>query len=150
MAEQQFVIFRLNHEEYGIDIQQVNEIVLMQEITKYPQAGDFIEGIINLRGKIISIIDVNKRFNNIPTVNSDTSRIIVVSCGGQVLGIIVDEVLEVIHLKENMIEPPPSIDFQSNSGVKGVGKLEKRLIILLDLEKTFSTNEVTQLQSVAI
>lgn len=149
MADQQFVIFRLEHEEYGINIQQVKEIVLMQEITKYPQAGDFVEGIINLRSKIIPIIDVKKRFYAIPTVTSETSRIIVISCEGQVVGIIVDEVLEVIHLKESMIEPPPNIIQQMNSGVIGVGKLENRLIILLDLAKTFSSNEVFQLQATA-
>jgi len=149
MADQQFVIFRLHQEEFGLTIQQVNEIVLMQEITKYPQAGDFIEGIINLRDKIIPIIDLKKRFYGLPSVPGETTRIIVINCGGQVLGIIVDEVLEVIHLKESMIEPPPTFVQQGSTGVKGVGKLERRLIILLDLTEAFSSVEVSQLQSAA-
>lgn len=149
MAEQQFVIFRLHQEEYGINIQQVNEIVLMQDVTKYPQAADFIEGIINLRGKIIPIIDLKKRFYGLPQVSSENTRIIVINCGGQVLGIIVDEVLEVIHLKDSMIDPPPTFGNQSNTGVKGIGKLERRLIILLDLSQAFSSFEVKQIQSAA-
>lgn len=147
MAERQFVIFRLNNEEYGIDIQNVREIVLMPEITKYPQAEDFIEGIINLRGKIIPIIDLGKRFYGSATETGDASRIIVVSCRDQILGIIVDEVKEVIYLKESMIEPPPALIRQTNSGVTGVGNMDNRLIIILDLGQTLTTSEVSQLQS---
>jgi len=147
MAEQQFVIFRLHQEEYGIDIQEVNEILLMQEITKYPQADEFIEGIINLRGKIIPIIDIKKRFYGFPTEIGDSTRIIVVSCQGQVFGIIADEVLEVLHLNEKMIEPPPNLMQQNGGGVKGIGKLENRLVILLDLAQAFTSLEFAQLES---
>ncbi len=147
MAEQQFVVFKLQDEEYGLDIQQVNEILLMQEVTKYPQTGDFIEGIINLRGKIIPIIDLKKKFYGMSTEITDNSRIVVVTVGEQLLGLIVDEVSEVIILNDSMIEPTPTIIANMNEGVKGIGKLENRLLILLDLNRAFSLSEIRQLEA---
>jgi purine-binding chemotaxis protein CheW len=151
MADQQFVIFKLQTEEYGIDIQQVQEIVLMQEITHYPQAGDFIEGIINLRGRVIPVIDLKERFYKIKTAIGDNTRIIVLDTGFQVIGIIVDEVMEVLQLKEEMIDPPPFIVTASGSGdgVKGIGKLDNRLLIILDLARLFSASEKSWLNTVA-
>lgn len=147
MSEQQFVVFRLQNEEYGLNIQQVNEILVWQEITKYPQAGDLIDGIINLRGKIIPLIDLKKRFYNKAIERTDNTRIIVVQSGEQVFGIIVDEVLEVLVLAENMIESPPEFVSRINTGVCGVGKLPNRLLILLDLSTTFSSGEFDLLKT---
>ena len=151
MADQQFVVFKLHTEEYGIDIKKVQEIVHMQEITKVPQCSQFVEGIINLRGRIIPVVDLKKRFYGAKTEIGDNTRIIVIDLGNQVLGIIADEVSEVLQLAENMIDPPPSIIMQmsSGNGVKGIGKLEDRLLILLDLTKAFSLEEKEQIQAAA-
>lgn len=151
MSSQQCVIFKLHTEEYGVDIQQVQEIVLMQEITHYPQAGDFIEGIINLRGRVIPVIDLKKRFYGNETAAGENTRIIVLDTGSQVVGIIVDEVMEVLQLNEDMIDPPPFIIAASKSGdgVKGIGKLDNRLLIILDLSMLFSNSEKGKLTAVA-
>ncbi len=151
MADQQFVVFKLHTEEYGIDIKNVQEIVHMQEITKVPQSAEFVEGIINLRGRIIPVVDLKKRFYGVKTETGDNTRIIVIDLGNQVLGIIADEVSEVLRLNEAMIDPPPAIILQlsAENGVIGVGKLEDRLLILLDLTKAFSLEEKHQIQVAA-
>ena len=109
MAEQKFVVFRLQDEEYGLNIEQVNEILVWQEPTKYPQGEELITGIINLRGKIIPIIDLKMRFYGVPINRDDNVRIIVANNGEQILGLAVDEVIEVIVLNDNMIEVTPDI-----------------------------------------
>lgn len=151
MADQQCVVFKLHTEEYGIDIHRVQEIVLMQDITHYPQAGNFVEGIINLRGRVIPVIDLNKRFYATGTVINDNTRIIVLDTGSQVIGIIVDEVMEVLQLKDDMIDPPPYIisNTKDGGGVKGIGKLENRLLILLDLALLFSNTEIEKMTNAA-
>lgn len=151
MADQQCVVFKVHTEEYGIDIHRVQEIVLMQEITHYPQAGNSVEGIINLRGRVIPVIDLKKRFYGTGTVITDNTRIIVLDTGSQVIGIIVDEVMEVLHLKEDMIDPPPYIisAAKSGGGIKGIGKLDNRLLIILDLALLFSTSEMEKLTNSA-
>ncbi|MBZ4653329.1 MAG: cheW2 [Peptococcaceae bacterium] len=151
MADQQFVVFKLHTEEYGVDIKNVQEIVHMQEITRVPQSSEFVEGIINLRGRIIPVVDLKKRFYGVKTETGDNTRIIVIDLGNQVLGIIADEVSEVLRLNETMIAPTPAIIMQmsSGNGVKGIGKMEDRLLILLDLTKAFSLEEKEQIQAVA-
>ncbi|MFZ5753365.1 MAG: chemotaxis protein CheW [Bacillota bacterium] len=151
MADQQFVVFKLHTEEYGIEIKNVQEIVHMQEITRLPQSLEFVEGIINLRGRIIPVVDLKKRFYGVKTETGDNTRIIVIDLGNQVLGIMADEVSEVLRLNETMIDPPPAIIMQmsSGNGVKGIGKLEDRLLILLDLTKAFSLEEKQQIQATA-
>lgn len=147
MADQQVVVFNLHTEEYGIDIHAVHEIVPVQDITTIPLAEGFLEGIINLRGRIIPIIDLKERFYGIKTVKTDNTRIIVVDVGNQVIGIITDEVSEVMVLEKEMIEAaPPMISRSSDcSGIWGIGKLENRLLILLDLAKAFSPVEKKQI-----
>ena len=138
MTESQYVIFKLQNEEYGLDILQVSEIVLLQEIKKFPMARvDYFEGLINLRGNIIPIIDLRRRFYGESVVVCESSRIIVATSQNQLIGIMVDEIIGVELLNEQMIEPPPPIFGQNDSGVRGVAKLENRLIILLDLNQTF-------------
>ncbi|MFY9175461.1 MAG: chemotaxis protein CheW [Peptococcia bacterium] len=149
MAEQKFVVFRLQDEEYGLNIEQVNEILVWQEPTKYPQGEELITGIINLRGKIIPIIDLKMRFYGVPINRDDNVRIIVANNGEQILGLAVDEVIEVIVLNDNMIEVTPDIMAKINPGVSGVGKLTDRLLILLDITKIFSLGEFDQIESAA-
>lgn len=150
MAEQKFVVFRVQDEEYGLNIQQVNEILVWQETTKYPQAEDLIFGIINLRGTIIPIIDLKKRLYGAPLERQDNTRIIIANNGDLILGIIVDEVIEVIVLNDDMIEAPPDFVARINTGVSGVGKLPNRLLILLDINKIFSLGEFNQIESAVL
>lgn len=148
MSELQFVVFRLGTEEYGIDISNVREIVHVQEITKLPNTNGLIEGILNLRGNIIPIVDLNKRYYGTKTETDENSRIIVVNGGNQVLGIITNEVAEVLNISSEMIEPAPALisRITKRAGIKGVGKLEQRLVIIIDLKEAFSLEEFDQMQ----
>lgn len=148
MAERQYVIFRLNNEEFGVDIDSVREIVQVQEITKLPQTSQLIEGIVNLRGLIIPIVDLKKRFYDVPTDIKENSRIIIIALDNQVVGVIADEVSEVLRLNEEHIAPPPSLvkNISVSCGLKGIGKYENRLLILLELARAFNGDEKELLQ----
>jgi purine-binding chemotaxis protein CheW len=140
----QLVTFRLGNEEFGVDILKVQEINRMMDITRIPNAPPFIEGVINLRGKIIPIVDLRKKlgFDSGNGQSEKTTRIIVVELDGLVLGFIVDSVSEVLRIPENTIEPPPSIVGGVESDyIEGVGKLDNRLLILLELKKLFSSTD---------
>jgi purine-binding chemotaxis protein CheW len=145
----QLVSFKLREEEFGVDILQVQEIIRMQEITNVPNAPSFVEGVINLRGRVIPILDLRKRFGLEAKEHSKTTRIIVVMIGQVTVGLIVDEVSEVLRLPEDTVEPPPPIVAGIESDyIKGVGKLEDRLLILLDLNKILSGEEKNSLEMV--
>lgn len=154
MAEEtQLVVFKLKTGElvceYGVPITKVQEIIPMASPTKLPQVPDFVEGIINLRGKIIPIIDLKKRFGMAASEISSESRSVVVEVDGQTVGIIVDEVSEVLRLAKDSIEPPPSvIGGITAEYLIGVGKIEDRLLILLDMDKVFSESEKEKLFAV--
>jgi purine-binding chemotaxis protein CheW len=143
--EKQLVIFCLRDEEFGVEISSVLEISRILAITKIPQAPGFIEGVINLRGKVLAVIDLARQFGlkeekELPK----TARIIVVGVQGKSLGLIVDEVPEVIRISEEEIEPTPDM-IQSEikrDYIKGVAKLGERLIILLDLNNILAPHEV--------
>lgn len=142
MAEQQLVVFGLGKEEYGVDIIEVQEIVRLQEITQVPNAPDFVEGIINLRGKVIPLIDLRKRFGFAAGEHSADTRIIVISISDSLVGIIVDSVSEVLRLNDEDMEPPPRIVAGiGREYIKGVGKIGDRLIILLDLDRILNAEE---------
>ena len=148
MAEKQYIIFQLHTEEYGIDIKYVQEIVLMQDVTKIPQASELIEGVIQLRGRIIPVVDLKKRFYGFSGKTGEGSRIIIVDIDGQPVGIIAEEVWEVLLINENLIEPPPPIIKKSaNSGIAGIAKIGNRLLILLDLTSVFTTEEKSLLEA---
>lgn len=140
--ELQLVSFCLGEEEYGVDILRVQEIIRMLSISKIPRAPEYVEGLINLRGKVIPIINLRTRFDLERRVNDKQTRIIVVDINGKILGIVVDSVSEVLRIPSNTVEPPPPV--VSNKGaeyIKGVGKIGSKLIILLDLEKLFGEVE---------
>lgn len=141
--EIQLVVFRLAGEEFGLDIAQVREIIRMQGITPMPQAPEFIEGVINLRGQIIGVMDLAKRFGLKSQTKTEKSRIVVVEIKENTVGLIVDEVPEVLRISEGQIDPTPSvIESQVHSEfIRGVGKLEDRLLILLAAEKILSQEE---------
>ena len=139
---QQLVAFFLANEEYGVPIIQVQEVIRKPDITRIPGMPDFIDGVINLRGKIIPIIDLRKRFGLANKEDTDKTRIIVTKATDQIIGLVVDGVSEVVHLNDEQIEPiPQSIASIDAEYLSGVGKLAKRLIILLNLEKLLSDLE---------
>ena len=154
MAEQQLVVFGLGKEEFGIDISRVREIVKLQNITTIPQSMDFVEGIVNLRGQIVPIVDLCKRFlvaDRSESVDAER-RIIVVNMSGQNIGILVDGVSEILRIPDEAIEPTPPIVASgvSSDFIRGVAKVEGRLIIFLDLDRIFSAEEQEALSSAAV
>ena len=154
MAEEiQLVVFMLKQGdmvcEYGVPITQVQEIITMTRPTQLPQAPDFVEGIINLRGKIIPIIDLKKRFHMGTSDITNDTRSVVVEVEGQTVGIIVDEVSEVLRLANSDIEPAPAIIGGITAEyLTGVGKIEGRLLILLDMNKILTDQEKADLVGV--
>ncbi len=142
----QLVSFNIGSEEFGVDILKVQEINRMVEITKVPQAPHYVEGVINLRGKVIPIIDLRKRFNLEIKEYDKNTRIVVVDIGGHITGMVVDSVSEVLRLPSNTIEAPPEIVAGVNSEyIRGVAKLEDRLLIFLDLSKVIDVDEMAGL-----
>lgn len=138
-ADLQLVIFRLRDEEFGVEINQVREIVPLIDITPIPVSDEFIIGVINLRGEVIPVIDLARQFG-LPVLSSlpKTARIVVIEARDNTVGMIVDEVPHVLKLSASNIELAPEIIQKSiRAYIKGVGKLEDRLIILLDLSKVF-------------
>ena len=145
--ELQLVSFNIGSEEFGVDILKVQEINRMVEITKVPQAPNYVEGVINLRGKVIPIVDLRKRFSLELKEHDKNTRIVVVDIGGTIMGMIVDAVSEVLRLPASTIEAPPEIVTGVNSEyIKGVAKLKDRLLIFLDLSKVI---DFEQLEAVA-
>jgi len=128
--------FRVGAETFGVPISCVHEIVRVPEITSVPDSQDFVEGVINLRGKIIPVVDLRKRFGQQPSEPARKNRVIVVESENRLVGLMVDAASEVMRIAANEIEPPPQVGSASDSGyVTGVGKLKDRLIILVDLQK---------------
>jgi purine-binding chemotaxis protein CheW len=146
----QLVTFRIGEEEFGVDILRVQEIIRIMEITRVPKAPDFVEGVINLRGKVIPIIDLRKRFGLEVKEYVKHTRIIVIEISNMIVGFVVDAVSEVLRVPADTVEPPPpavmgGIDSEY---ISGVGKLEDRLLILLDLDKLLSQEEQAELGQV--
>ena len=140
--EMQLVIFDLAGEAYGVAIQAVLEIIRMQEITTIPQAPYFVKGVINLRGKVIPVADLRKRFSMPEAEESKESRIVVVDIGGQAIGMTVDAVTEVTRIPAGTVEPPSSVITTSDSDyLMGIAKLESGMIILLDLTRVLAEVE---------
>jgi len=138
LDEEQFVGFRVENEEFGVNIQQVQEIIWLPEITKVPRAPTYVEGIVNLRGSVLPVLDIRKRFGLAVTAATDSTSIVVVDIDGHKTGVIVDSVSEVLRFSRDAIEPPPPIvKGVDASFVKGVGKLEggQRMLIILELSR---------------
>lgn len=145
MAEQQIVLFRLAAEEYGISISQVKEIIQYKGATRLPQTPISMEGVINLRGKVIPVIDLAKRFGLSPSEGAD-KRAIIIETAEQEIGLVVNEVTEVIRLQDSAIEPAPTMT-ASTDYIRGIGQSGDRLLILLDVDKLFGSNEIEELKS---
>ncbi|SHF34793.1 chemotaxis protein CheW [Desulforamulus putei] len=144
--EEQIVVFQLAEQVYGIDINSVYEIIRMESITKIPRAPHFVEGVINLRGRIIPVIDLSVRFGLGQNQRTQASRIIIVEVSGQTIGMIVDSVQEVLRIPVSSIEPPPPVVNGIDAAyLRGIAILEERLIILLDQDKILMEEEKHQL-----
>lgn len=138
----QYVSFFLNNEEYGIPILCVNEIIRYETLTKIPQSPEFMDGVLNLRGIVIPVINMRNKFG-LPQKEIDRStRIIVVGINNRLRGIVVDEVSAVLQFNDNDIEPPPTLESHIKTDfISGMGKVNDGLIILLDIEKVLTSEE---------
>jgi len=149
--EKQLVIFELGTENFGIDIASVEGIVKVQEITKIPQAPSYLEGITNLRGDVLPVIDMQKRFGMSIQEKTKETRIMVANVENVKIGMIVTAVSEVLTIDDSVIEPPPPMISNINSEfIIGVAKIDKRLVILLDLAKILTANETKQISSLSL
>ncbi len=145
----QLVTFSIGEEEFGVDILKVQEIIRTMEITKVPRAQDFVEGVINLRGKVIPIIDLRRRFGLDSKGHDKHTRIIVIEINNMIVGFVVDSVSEVLRIPAGTVEPPPPVVAGLESEyISGVGKLQDRLLILLDLDKLLSSEDMEALSQV--
>lgn len=139
MAEEQLVTFKLGKEEFGVNIMLVQEIIRNPPITRVPKAPEYIEGVINLRGNVIPVVSLQKRFCMNHAVETELSRVIILQVEKTIFGIRVDEVTEVLHLDSSAIEPPPPVALGMDSQfIQGVGKIGERLLIILNLEQIMS------------
>jgi purine-binding chemotaxis protein CheW len=147
IKKNQVVRFMVGKESFGVDIGRIQEIVTVPEITRVPDTPDFLEGIINLRGKIVSVIDLRKRLKINGAERHKKNRILVTEIEGKVVGLIVDEVSEVLRLNPDNIEPPPEmVNSVGAEYITGVGKLEDKIIMLLDMAKVLNTHEIDGLE----
>lgn len=151
MSEKQFVVFKLNNEEYGINIMNVKEIGPYKESVKIPNTPSFIEGIVNYRGSVIPIVNLRKRFNIGELEVGTNTRIIIINLNERQIGFIVDEASQTIRLSDGDIEPAPEIISSIDSRyIIGVGKKDERLIILIDLEKVLSEKEKEEINNINV
>lgn len=139
----QFVGFRLDDEDYAIAITKIQEIILMKPITRIPQMPSFIEGLINLRGSVIPIVNLRERFGLLRRELDDETRTIVVNVQDKTVGCIVDAVTQVMRINRDAIQPPPlSVQSVSQQYVAGLAKLDDRLLIILDIDTLFDADQL--------
>lgn len=152
--EQQLVVFELAGEHFGVEISTVESIIKMQAITRMPHTPDFIEGITNLRGSILPVIDLCKRLGmdmrrQEERSERDNRRIVVINIDQRLIGMIVDAVEEVLKINsETVSAPPPMVTSVNSAYVTGIAKVNERLVILLDLRKVLSTQETGALENI--
>ena len=142
MSEKQYVIFKLDSEEYGIDIKSVKEISEYAECTKVPNSPSFIKGIINYRGNVVPVINLREKFE-MPYVDTTTNtRIIIFAINDKQIGLLVDDASQVLTISDNNIEDAPSIIMSSEDKfISGIGKIENRMVIILDMENILNEEE---------
>lgn len=145
-----FLTFNIKTEDYGIDIRHVTEIIGIQKITEVPDVPEFIKGVINLRGKVIPVMDVRCRFKLQPKEYDDRTCIIVVNINETTVGLVVDRVSEVVNIPENQIEPPPTVGKKgANCYIKGIGKIGDEVQILLDVNRLLYDEELEKISVLA-
>ena len=137
----QLVSFHIGGEEFGLDILRVQEIIRVQQLTRVPNSPEYVDGVINLRGKVIPVISLRKRIGLEDLKHDKQTRIVVVEVKGTVLGFIVDSVSEVLRIPAETVEPPPRLNKVDREYVSGVGKLDNRLLILLDVDRLMGDSD---------
>lgn len=141
-----YLTFNLGQESFGIEIKYVTEIVGLQPITVIPEVAEYVKGIINLRGKIIPVIDIRLKFKKVPVAYDDRTCIIVIEISGISVGLIVDQVAEVMDISDEHIVPPPDAKTGfSNRYIKGIGNIGSEVKLLLDGEKLLTADEAESL-----
>ncbi|MFT7260125.1 MAG: purine-binding chemotaxis protein CheW [Glaciecola sp.] len=144
----QWVTYRLDEETYGINVMQVQEVLRYTEIAPVPGAPDYVLGIINLRGNVVTVIDTRSRFGLPPAETNDNSRIVIIESEEQVVGILVDSVAEVVYLRSSEIDSAPNVGTEeSTKFIQGVSNQKGELLILVDLNKLLSDDEWDEMSS---
>lgn len=151
----QYLTFKLADEVFAFDVAKVREILELVPITKVPQTPDYLRGVINLRGSVVAVIDLRLHFGMQSTENTVNTCIIVVEVNldGEtiILGILADSVQEVVEMEPDHIEPPPQLGTNLNTTfIKGMGKVGSNFVMILEIDKVFSANEVSELETGAI
>ena len=145
----QYVTFKLDHETYGINVMQIQEVLRYTEIAPVPGAPDYVLGIINLRGNVVTVIDTRKRFGLPDSEVSDHTRIVVIEVDSQVIGVLVDSVAEVVYLRQSEIETAPNVgNEESAKFIQGVCNKNGELIILVEFEKMLTEEEWADLENI--
>ena len=145
----QWVTYRLDEETYGINVMQVQEVLRYTEIAPVPGAPDYVLGIINLRGNVVTVIDTRARFGLMPADTTDNTRIVIIESDEQVVGILVDSVAEVVYLKTSEIDSAPNVGTEESAKfIQGVSNRDGELLILVDLNKLLTDDEWDELTSI--
>ncbi len=136
--EHHLVTFNLDHEEYGVNIGSVQEIIRVGQITAVPNAPEFVKGVINLRGRVIPVLNLRRRLELSEGKLTKNSRIVVVEAGAKVLGLLVDGVSQVLRIPASSVDLPPAESDQTRTYIRAIGKVDSRLIMLMDLDKVLA------------
>ena len=146
--EQQLVIFEMGEEHFGVDIATVESIIKMQPLTKVPYSPSFVEGVTNLRGVVVPVIDLRKRFSMAETQHTRETRIVITNLEGIKVGMVVDSVSEVLTVSTDIIDPTPAmVSSVEAEFVSGIARFEDHLVVLLDLEKVLTLKEQKALRA---
>lgn len=145
----QWVTYKLGNETYGINVMQVQEVLRHTEIAPVPGAPEYVLGIINLRGNVVTVIDTRARFGLEPAELTDSSRIVIIESDEQVVGILLDSVAEVVYLRSSEIESAPNVGTEESAKfIQGVSNRDGELLILVDLNKLLSDDEWEELTNI--
>ena len=150
-----YLTFNLGGESYGLEIMKVQEIIKMIEVTSIPKTPEFVRGVVNLRGKVIPVVDLRLKFDMQGQEDTDKTCVIVVQVKSNqdavtIIGIIVDEVAEVIDIEAEQVEPPPMLGGNIDTDfILGMGKMDKKVITMLDIDKVLKKDEIAAVENVA-
>jgi len=149
VVRRQLVVFKVGAEEFAVDILFTKEVIVPKEITPVPDTEEFVEGVMNLRGSLLPVIDLRKRLKARATITQRDQRIVIASIDDRIVGLIVDGASEVIRVTDDMVEPAPDIISEMGAGyVEGIVNLKNRFITLIDLRKALSVDILSELDSV--
>lgn len=151
ISEKQIVVFNLGNEEFGVDINDVKEIIRFQKITPIPNTAEYILGVLNLRGGIVVIIDLNQKLGYEPKEFNENTRIIIIEIEDSIIGMVVENATEVTKLSLNQIEPAPTIITEKINAdyIQGVAVINDRLLILLDFKKVLKSKDINNIENIS-